>query len=266
MHLAKLIWNPYANYTEADTQCGCLRVIVSSVNNATAFLMLAFAFAQASRAQDSIVFQDARKRFAFTYPSSFGATSPGTNDGFEDRVSAVRFATFSAGVHDKEIILGGEAVLTAGFPLVDLQAAGGLYDPITLEIFPAAMRGLILKSLPRLTPANFCDAIKREQHLDPSAPALASINAQQRGAIPNVDRMGNAAPEVVACDVSGNTVSFHKKNSFLPGYAPRHIYGAIQFLPPPYSSFQLIRGGAGEPAKALLQQMEAIVKSWRAGN
>jgi hypothetical protein len=236
------------------------------VSNCITFLILAIAFSQAVRAQEGVVYQDVRKRFAFTYPSSFGATSPGTNDGFQDRVSAVRFANFSAGVHGNEIILGGEAVLTTKFPLVDLQAAGGLYDPITLEIFPAAMRGLILKNLPTLTPANFCDAIKREQHMGPSAPALASLNPQQRGAIPNVDRMGNSAPEVVACDMSGSTVTFHKKNSLRPGDRPRHIYGAIQFLPPPYSSFQLIRGSAGAPAKSLLQQIEAVVKSWRAGS
>jgi hypothetical protein len=92
------------------------------------------------------------------------------------------------------------------------------------------------------------------------------MNPQQREAIPNVDRMTNSAPEVVVCNVSGTTVTFHKKNSLRPRDRPRHIYGAIQLLPPPYSSFQLVRGSPGAPAKSLLQQIEAVVKSWRAGN
>src|SRR5438477_9815308 len=75
-------------------------------------------------------YRDPGGRFTFFYPAAFGIASPGTNDGFGDRVSAVRFSSFPARY-------GGEAVLTRGFPLIDLQAAGGLYDSLTLEIFPA---------------------------------------------------------------------------------------------------------------------------------
>ena len=65
-------------------------------------------------------------QFEFSYPAAFGTVSAGTNDGFEDRVAALRFSG----------LRGVEAALTGGFPLVDRQAVGGLYDSITLEIFP----------------------------------------------------------------------------------------------------------------------------------
>jgi hypothetical protein len=89
-------------------------------------------------------YRDPRGRFSFAYPDTFGTTSPGTNDGFGDRVAAVRFSRFPAS-------LGGEAALTRGFPLVDLQATGGLYDGITLEIFPEPLRRIVVDQLPRLT-------------------------------------------------------------------------------------------------------------------
>jgi hypothetical protein len=62
-----------------------------------------------------VEYVDPRGRFRFTYPSSFGAPYPGTNDGDGDRLAALRFERLSTG-------LGGEAALTRGFPLVDLQA------------------------------------------------------------------------------------------------------------------------------------------------
>src|SRR5436190_992267 len=109
-------------------------------------------------------YQDPRSRFQFIYPEGFGTPSPGTDDGFLDRAAAVRFSEFSAGVHSRRIILGGEAVLTTESPQVDLQAAGGLYDSITLQVFPAPIAAVIRNALPVLTSANFCDAIGREQH------------------------------------------------------------------------------------------------------
>ena len=59
---------------------------------------------------------DAQHRFHFLYPTSFETTSPGTNNGFWNRVASIRFSVFSAG-------FGGKAVLTRGFQLVGLQAA-----------------------------------------------------------------------------------------------------------------------------------------------
>jgi hypothetical protein len=204
-------------------------------------------------AQSTRTYRDPQGRFEFQYPPEFGAPSVGTDDGFRDRTAAVRFSEFSSGVHAGRIILGGEAVLTSGPPQIDLQAAGGLYDPIGIQVLPDRMAAQIRKALPVLTASNFCDAIGREQHLDPGqGPAIASA-----------DRMGNAGPKVARCEVSGNTVTFAKESAIQPGGATRHIYGAVRFLTPPYSTFQLIRGGADRPDAALLQQIAAVVNSWK---
>jgi hypothetical protein len=203
------------------------------------------------------VYQDPQKRFEFTYPAAFGAPSAGTDSGFRDRVAAIRFSEFSAGVHAGKIIFGGEAVLTKEAPQVDLQAAGGLYDPITLGVFPEAAASVVRSALPRLTPATFCDAIARERHADPADPRLSSLKAAEKAGLGQVDQMGNASPKVLRCEVSGDTVTFAKET------AQRHVYGAIRFLPPPYSSFQLIRGGGEAPADAMLRQITGLINSWR---
>lgn len=152
--------------------------------------------------------------------------------------------------------------MTSGPPQLDLQAAGGLYDPITLQALPATIAALIRNALPVLTPANLCEALAREQHLDPAAGPLRSLNAKQREAVAALDRMGNHRPVVVHCEVSAGTVTFDKESAFDGAAASRHIYGAIRFLSKPYSSFQLIRGGADPPAAELLQQITAAVNSW----
>ncbi len=208
-------------------------------------------------------YQDPRGRFRFAYPDEFGRPSPGTDDGFRNRIAAIRFSEFSAGVRANRIILGGEAVLTAGPPQLDLQAAGGLYDSITLQVFPARIATVIQNALPVLTAAAFCDAIAREQHLDPADKGLSTLDAGQRGAIRAVDRMGNVAPKVLRCEILANTVTFDKESAFDPAGPPRHIYGAIRFLPRPYSSFQLVRGSADAPSTALLQQITTVVNSWK---
>jgi len=56
------------------------------------------------------VYQDPQKRFEFTYPAAFGAPSAGTDSGFRDRVAAIRFSEFSAGVH-----AGASARMVSGF-------------------------------------------------------------------------------------------------------------------------------------------------------
>lgn len=76
--------------------------------------------------------------------AAFGGASRATNDGFGEHVAAIRFSTFRAR-------FGGEAVLTRGFPVIDLQAAGGLYDSLTLEI-----------------------------HVDLAGPAFSSLTAAQK--------------------------------------------------------------------------------------
>ncbi len=92
-------------------------------------------------------YQDPQNRFQFTYPAEFGTPEPGTDNGFRDRTASIRFAEFSAGVYGRRIILGGEAVLTSEAPQVDLQAAGGLYDAITLQIFPDPIAHVIRNAL-----------------------------------------------------------------------------------------------------------------------
>jgi len=202
------------------------------------------------------VYQDARNRFQFAYPAEFGTPSEGTDNGFGDRVAAIRFSEFSAGVHAGRIILGGEAVLTKGPPQIDLQAAGGLYDEITLQVFPAPAASVLRSALPRLTGANLCQALARGQHLDPADSRLGSLTPAQRNGIPQADRLGNASPQVLTCERAGETVTFAKSSGV------RYVYGAIRFLEGSYSSFQLIRGGADAPTPSLLRQIEDVVNSW----
>jgi len=201
-------------------------------------------------------YQDPQERFEFAYPAEFGVPSAGTDSGFGDRVAAIRFAQFSSGVRGGRITLGGEAVLTKNAPQVDLQAAGGLYDEITLSALPGPAALTVRNVLPRLTSANFCDAIARERHADPTDPRLSSLTAKEKVALGLVDQMGNSSPKVLRCEVSGDTVSFEKQAG------PRTIYGAIRFLPLPHSSFQLIRGGTDAPTPGVLRQITDLVNSW----
>src|SRR5438552_10949924 len=45
---------------------------------------------------EQLDYRDPANRFAFSYPRSFGATSIGTDNGFGNRVAAVRFSSFRA--------------------------------------------------------------------------------------------------------------------------------------------------------------------------
>jgi len=214
--------------------------------------MMMLTFAQG----DSLLeYVDPGGRFRFSYPAAFGATSPGTNNGFNDRVAAIRFEVFSSGI-------GGEAALTRGLPVVDIQAAGGLYDAIALEIFPEPVRQRIVQALTPLSASTFCQQIAQEQHLDPQNTALAGLTAQQKSVIASTDRMRNVTPRVLQCVVEGTTVTFDKDVSFEPGGPRQHVYGAIRFLEGPYATFQIVRAGPA-PSSAVLSQMAAIVKSWR---
>lgn len=216
-------------------------------------VIMTLVFAQAGGGQREYV--DPGGRFRFSYPSEFGTPSPGTNDGFEDRVAAIRFAAFSSAI-------GGEAALTRGFPVVDIQAAGGLYDAIALEVFPEPIRRQILQALTRLSAANFCQLIAQEQHLDPQAGALAMLTAQQKSVIASADRMRNVSPRMIQCVADGTTVTFNKEVAFQPGGPRQYVYGAIRFLDGPYSTFQIVRAGPA-PGAGVLRQMAALVQSWR---
>ena len=149
------------------------------------------------QAPATTVHRDPAGRFTFSYPSTYGSLGPGTADGLLDRVAAFRFSSFPAR-------FGGEPALTKGFPLIDLQALGGLYDSLTLEIFPEPLRTRVVSQLPRLTLANFCAALAAPRHLDPALPAFASLRPQERDAIGGTDVMRNTNPRVIECRTSGD--------------------------------------------------------------
>src|SRR5215813_10864216 len=184
----------------------------------------------------AIVYRDPAGRFTFSYPSTYGSIGPGTDDGFQDRVAVFRFASFPARY-------GGEPALTKGFPLIDLQALGGLYDHLTLQIFPEPLRTRVVSQLPGLTLTNFCAALAEPRHLDPALPIFASLPPPQRDAIGATDVMRNANPHVLECRTKGDMITFDKERAFGPGYPLQHVYGTVRFLSGAYSTFQLIAGG-----------------------
>lgn len=208
-------------------------------------------------------YTDQKNQFSFSYPPTLGKPSQGTNNGVGDRVAAIRFSEFSSGVQNGQIILGGEAALTKGFVLVDIQALGGLYDSITLEIFPDTLRNNIISSLPILTATNFCGELAKEQHVDLSKSDFASLSQQQKDAIVSMDKTRNIDPKVIRCDVNGDTVTFHKEATVELGQAKnrQNIYGAIHFLKPPFSSFQIIRATTETPSQEMLETITSVVNS-----
>jgi hypothetical protein len=199
-------------------------------------------------------YNDPVGRFHFSYPARYGAVSSGTDDGFRDRVAARRFAAFPAQ-------LGGEVVVTRGFPLVDLQAVGGLYDPLTLTIFPEPLRSRIVQLLPQLSIQNLCEMIARPSHVNPNAPEFAPLTAQQKTVLSATDAMRNTDPRVVRCVVTDDVVMFDKEVSFQAGSPRQHVFGAVRFLDGPYPTVQFIGGGRA-PDGVLLNEMTAVVKSW----
>jgi hypothetical protein len=206
---------------------------------------------------------DPEGRFTFYYPPEFGTPSPGTNNGYGQNVASIRFSAFSSGVRAGGIVLGGEATLTRGFVLVDLQALGGLYDSITLEAFPEPLRSRIISNLVPLTPSNFCNEFIRSRHVDAGAAAFAGLTAQQREALLRADRFRNINPQLQRCGFTEDTVVFDKEASF-DGQSPadrQHIYGVVRFLPPPYSSFQIVRATKQPPAEGMLSKMAELVRS-----
>jgi hypothetical protein len=222
---------------------------------------VAAALASASQAGDR-QYVDPGGRFRFSYPAGFGATSAGTDSGFGDRVAAVRFQRFSSGVPPAggAPVQGGEAVLTRGFPVIDLQAVGGLYDSIATQIFTRPIREMVMSVLPPLTPASFCTEIAREYHIDVGLPVFASLSAQQKASIQAVDALRHENPRVLSCSRDGTIVTFHEEVRSSGGPI-QHVYGAVRFLTGDYSTFQLIRGGP-LPPPGTLEAMTGVVKSW----
>ena len=196
--------------------------------------------------------RDPQGRFRFAYPRSYGAASPGTNDGFNGRIS-VRFASFP-------VPLGGELVLTRGFPYVDMQAVGGLYDSIALEVFPDALRGRIVAQLPRLNVSNFCDALGRDTHLDIDSPALKGLTSEQRAAVRRLDVVRSVKPRVVRCELVEGVLVFDKETAFQAGAPRQRIFGAIRFPEGDVSSVQLV-AGAATPRAGGLDEIASVVRS-----
>jgi len=201
------------------------------------------------------VYRDPANRFTFSYPSAYGSIGPGTDDAFQDRVAVFRFSSFPAR-------FGGEPALTKGFPLIDLQALGGLYDSLTLSVFPEPLRTRVVSQLPRLTLANFCAALAEPRHLDPTIAAFASLRPQEREAIGGTDMMRNDSPHVIECRTKGDMITFDKERGFAPGWPVQHVYGTVRFLTGSYSTFQLIAGGFA-PDRATLQAIENLVASFQ---
>ena len=199
-------------------------------------------------------YRDPRGRFTFEYPVSFGTPGRGTDDGFRDRVAAVRFANLMG--------LGGEAVLTTGPIVVDVQALGGLYDPIALQVFPDAIQAQVIAARPAVTRADFCRILGAADHLG----AAAGLADRVREAARNVDRMRNIDPRVVRCQMAGDTVTFHKEATFTSGSvsARQHIFGALRFLDAPFSAFQIVRAALAPPTDEDLDALARIVRSFNA--
>ena len=215
-----------------------------------------------SAARDSpsgLEYRDASGRFSFNYPASFGRTSDGTNNGFGDRVAAIRFSTFSA------LGIGGEAVLTRGRPLIDIQAVGGLYDPFGREALTTALLDRVDATLPALTVSNFCDLLGRAEHLDPNVRGFQDLPAPQRDALRRLDRMGNVAPRILECDVQDGIVTFRKEAAVVDGGPRRHVFGTVRFLQPPYSTFQIVQARTHVDSDTR-DQVRRAVASWRARN
>jgi hypothetical protein len=207
-------------------------------------------------AQD-VEYRDARGRFSFSYPQSFGLPSPGTDDGFGNRVAAVRFANFSTQG------IGGEVVVGQGRPSIDVLAVGGLYDDIASGTLPPALKKIVDTVVPPLTAADFCRALGRERHIDIDSAPFAKLSTPHREALGDLDRLGNHAPQVSRCELTGETIVFDKQAAMVATGPPRRSYGAVRFLKGGYSSVHLVRAG-GSPSAEDIGDMVRVVNSFRA--
>jgi hypothetical protein len=220
-------------------------------------VLLAGSLRSSGWTEQDVVYRDARERFTFSYPTTFGTPSTGTDDGFGNRVAAVRFAVFSTQG------IGGEAVVGQGRPSIDLLAVGGLYDDIANGTLPANLKTLVENALPPLTTTNFCDQLAREQHIDIESAPFAKLSAQQRTALLDLDRLGNHSPTIIRCTLTGDTIVFDKDAAMTANGPRRRSYGAVRFLSGRYSTFQVVRA-AGTPSADTMSAIERVVKSFRA--
>jgi hypothetical protein len=197
-------------------------------------------------------FVDPQKRFAFSYPASFGQPERGTDSGFRNRTAAVRFSGLAG--------LGGEAVVTSGFIDVDIQALGGLYDAIARGVLQDADVPVLVAALPAVSPSNFCAVLGSTDRVQG-----LKIVPRLLAAAKTLDAMRNINPLVHRCTVTDRVVVFHKETTFQAGTmaARQHLYGAVRFLDAPYSSFQIVRGLNSPPSDADLTVLEQVVRSFK---
>ena len=198
------------------------------------------------------LYQDAQLGLTFTYPPEFGMPARGTDDGFRDRVRAVRFAD-----------VGAEAVLTRGRVTVDHQAVGGLYDPIALQVLPDADATLVAAAATPLTASNFCATLA-----SPDRTTRIALPARLLAAARLIDRMQAVSPRVDRCTVDADVVSFSRDAAVAdtPGAARRHVSGAIRFLGNgAYSSFQIVAASSAAPPGWRLEAMRRVVQSMKLG-
>jgi hypothetical protein len=198
-----------------------------------------------------VTYRDADGRFQFTYPPAFGVPGPGTDSGYGGRVAVVRFTGLGG--------LGGEAVLTSGAVSVDLQALGGLYDTIALQIFRPADVPRVRAAVPALTADNFCRLLGAADHLG----ATPSLSGPLLDAARQVDRMRNIDPAVVNCSADGEAIAFQKTATYQAGAVSsrQHIFGAIRFLAGRYWSFQIVRASGSPPSGDELSVLARVVNS-----
>jgi len=152
--------------------------------------------------------------------------------------------------------IGVEAVLTKGPVTVDRQAIGSLRDYFGRELIPDAMWPSIAAAIPPATAENFCALFASTDHLAGVTTLSARVLEVARGA----DAIGNLDPKVIACTRTGTTVVFDKEAGLGPGAGRRRVYGAIRFLPAPYSSFQIVGFGMA-PTPERLADMKTLVES-----
>jgi hypothetical protein len=216
------------------------------LNGWTRLMLIVLLVLPAAAATQLQTYDDPQKRFTFSYPPAFGAASRGTDDGFRERVAAIRFDRVNY-----------EAVLTQGQVTVDRQALGGLYDTIARQIIPESALLRILQAVTPVTAANFCELLGATDHVARRADLSAKDLQMARAA----DALGNDTPRVVTCARRGDVIAFHKEAGLAPGGGRRHVFGAIRFLEAPFSSFQIVGIGAA-PGGADLGAMRSIAESF----
>jgi hypothetical protein len=87
------------------------------------------------------------------------------------------------------------------------------------------------------------------------------LTPPQRAAIGQVDAMRNVNPRVLECRVDDGVVVFDKERSAAADGPVQHVYGAVRFLSPPFSTFHVIAGG-NPPDRAMLTALADLVRSF----